>query len=438
MSSNQSGIPADDENVDRRQTTRLTMNQFGRWRLAAVLILVTIGLAFWWWQYSLQQDLKKATQAAARGSWELALTHLNRYLSYRPDDDEAQFLIAEAYIRSDDGEFKENVQGAVFHLQKINGNSKLAARARLQEGRLSLLLLKKPGTAERLITESLRLDPDSLEGNLLMWQLLDVTGRHVFADPYFWRAFELSPRSQRGILLGDWFLSEFYPEQLHADLFRQMGVAAVGQIPASVNLLVHFREAEPEAHFLHAALANYYHDLGNLAGTMDLLKESPDVTAAMTDSFFVSVLLEALIDLGEFKKADDCFKEFPPPYEGFLYWRSESMYLDYVQNDSVAAVQPLRKALATTPGKFDWGLMTRLSVCLQKNGANEEADLIQKNVDVLTREVLTVENTSLLRNLLQDLQQPSAAEKFADFYGKFGQKREVAAWNDYKHDLENH
>ena len=439
MKINQDDIPPDDEKViSQRIVVQSTINRFGRWRLVGVLLLVMIAATFFWWRDSIQQDLKKATQAAARGSWELVVNHLNRYLRYHPDDADSQLLIAEAYIRSDDGEYRENVRRAVFHLQQVKANSELAARARLQEGRLSLLLLKEPGTAERLIKESLRLQSDSLEANLLMWQLLDVTGRHVLSDPYFWQAFELSSPSQRGILLGDWFLSEFYPEQLHAELFRQMGVTAVGKIPASVNLLVHFREAEPDAHFLHAALANYYHDLGNLAGTMDLLKESPDVPAAMTDPFFVSVLLEALIDLGEFKKAEDCFKEFPLPHEGYLYWRSESMYLDFVQHDSAASVQSLRKALATPPGKFDWGLMTRLSVCLQKTGAIEESDQIQKRIDTLTREVLTVEDTSLLRNLLRDIRQSGVAEKFAHFYGKFGLEREVSAWNDYKYESVNH
>ncbi len=437
MNSNQDGVPADDENVVSQRIVRPTISRSGRWRLVAALMLVTIAATFFWWQYSLEQDLKKAKQAAARGSWELVLSHLDRYLRYHPDDAEAQLLIAEAHIRSNDGDFSESVQRAVFHLQQVKVDSKLVARARLQEGRLSLLLLKEPGTAERLLKESLRLEANSLEANLLMWQLLDVTGRHVFSDSYFWHAFELSPRSQRGLLLRDWFLSELYPEQLHAALFRQMGVSAVGKIPASVSLLVHFREVEPDANFLHAALAKYYHELGNLAATMDLLKECPDVTAAMDDAFFVSVLFEALIDLGEFQKAEDCFKEFPQPHEGYLYWRSESMYQDYVQHDSAAAIESLRKALATPPGKFDWGLMTRLSVCLQKTGAFEEADQMQKRVDTLTREVLTVKNTSLLRNLLKDPQQPGVAAKFADFYRKFGLEREVSAWNDYKYDLAN-
>ena len=82
--------------------------------------------------------------------------------------------------------------------------------------------------------------------------------------------------------------------------------------------------------------------------------------------------------------------------------------------------------------------MTRLSVCLQKTGAIEESDQIQKRIDTLTREVLTVEDTSLLRNLLRDIRQSGVAEKFAHFYGKFGLEREVSAWNDYKYESVNH
>lgn len=437
MTSDPTNIPIDAvERVASDGPSAVAPSVRKRWMAVVVVsVLLLFGASAFWWQSSIRQNLEKAKQAVARGSWEIAIDRLDNHLRYKPEDAEAHLLIAESLVMSAGRSPAGKLEKAVSHLQQIPDTSPLAAKARLQEGRILLFLMKKPAAAERLLKESLRLDPDSLETSLLMWQLLDVTGRHIISDVYFWRAHELSSPSQRGLLLRDWFLSEFYPEQLHAALYSQMGVSAVGQIPASVNLMVHFREAEPEASFLHAGLAKYYHDVGNLAGAMDLLKECPDVPSAMKDPFFVSVLFETLIDLGEFQKAKASFQEFPTPHEGYLYWRSEGMYHDYVQNNSEAAVVSIRKAMETAPAKFDWGLMTRLSVCLKKVGAVKDAEEMQARVDHLTRDVLTVEQTSLLRNLFIEPMRPDDAARFVDFYGKFGLEQEVSAWSDYKTSL---
>lgn len=412
------------------------LSSFRHWRLFVVLALAMVVAGVWGWQYSLNVQLSKVKRAAARSDWDDVLVPLNRYLQHRPDDAEARLLLAEAYVGSAGRGGDDIIQLAIFHLQQIEENSPVVAKARLQEARLSLFLLKKPAAAERLLKETLRLDAESVEANLLMWQLLDLTGRHVDSGPYFWRAYELTAKSQQGQLLRDWFLSEFYPDQLYAELFRQMKITAVGKIPASVNLMVQFREAEPSASFLHAAIAEHFHGAGNLKGAIDLLNECPDVPAAMTDPLFVAVLLETLIDLGEFQKAGDCFQEFPQPHDGYLFWRSESMYFDYVRNNSGAAVASYQKALATPPAKFDWGLMTRLSVCLKKTGQLNEGEKVQARVEDLTRQVLTLEHTSHLRNLLMRPMQPENAAEFVDFYGKFDLAREVSAWSDYKRGLE--
>jgi tetratricopeptide (TPR) repeat protein len=409
---------------------------FNRRRLTLVLFVAIIAAAGGAWGHWLNSQFLDAKRSAARSDWDSVVDTLDRYLRYRPNDAEALLLIAEAYVSQSGRGKSDNLQQAVFHLQKIKEASPLASRARLQEARVSLLLQKKPGTAERLLRDSLRLNDESLEANLLMWQLLDLTGRHISSDPYFWQACQLTPERERGPLLRDWFLSEFYPDQLYSELYAQMRIAAVGKIPASVNLMVQFREVEPSASFLHAAIAEHFHGAGNLKGSIELLNECPDISAAMNDPFFVSVLFETLVDLGEFQKAEDCFKEFPEPHEGYVYWRSQGMYFDYVQHDSDAAVAAYRKALETPPSKFDWGLMTRLSVCLKKTNRGKEAEQVQARVENLTRQVLTLEHTSLLRNLLMKPMRAEDAAKFVDFYGKFGLDREVSAWSDYKAQLE--
>ncbi len=436
MKSSQNDGPELDHNRSFRRRLWPGLKWDSRWWLLIVLIFVIGAAASGAWRHWLNAQLLDAKRSAARSEWSLAVDILDHYLRYRPDDAGARLLMAEACVSSASGEKSKNLQRAIFHLQQISDESPSASRARLQEARVSLLLQKKPQTAERVLKDSLRLDKESLEANLLMWQLLDVTGRHVYSDSYFWKACELTPGPQRGLLLRDWFLSEFYPDQLYSELYHQMGITAVGKIPASVNLMVQFREVEPSASFLHAAIAGHFHGAGNLKGAIDLLNECPDVAAAMSDPFFVSVLFETLVDLGEFQKAEDCFKEFPQPREGYLFQRSEGMYYDYVLNDSPHAIESYRKALETFPAKFDWGLMTRLSVCLKKTGRVKEGEQVQASVEHLTRQVLTLEHTSLLRSLLVKSIQPEDAAKFVDFYRNFGLEREVSAWTDYKEELE--
>jgi tetratricopeptide (TPR) repeat protein len=403
--------------------------------LLSLLGLFTAGLGTVFWQRSLDTAYSNARRAVTRGDWEVAIVLLERYLLSRPDDANARLLIAESLVSSKGPAAYHRISQAVKHLQHVASDDPLAAKAKIQEGRLSLFLLKKPAAAESALTEALRIDTRSTEANLLMWQLLDLTGRHVYCERYFWSAFETIPSEQRPSLLRDWFLSEFYPDQLYAELFQQMDITS-GQYPPMVKLMVQFRESEPEATFLHAAIARYFHDAGNLKGAIELLNECPDVTAGMKDPFFVDVLFETLVDLGEPQKAETCFSEFPTPHSGYLFYRTEGMFYDYLKNNSEAAVRSYQLALETPPARFDWGLMNRLTVCLKKLGRNEESERLQTKVDYLTRQVLTVEETSELRKILSAPLRAQDASRFAEFYSKFELNKEVSAWSQYQKELE--
>ncbi len=359
--------------------------------------LVTCVLAVGWSGYSywsIESGLIRSRQAAGRGHWRKTQDHLDRYLSWHPDDAEARLLIAEALVRDDTRSGPDAVNRAIEHLVQIEDDSPLAAKARLQLARLSLLILQRPAAAERFLGESLDLDPDSPDANILMWKLMDVTGRHVISRQYFWRAYEASLPSSRPPLLRDWFLAEFYPETANAGFHNAMGAKATGNIPASISLLVRLRENEPEAHFLHAALAAYYLERGQPKSSLELLKESPDLAQAMKDPFFVSVLFESLSDLGESEKAQACFEKFPRPHSNYLYWRSKAMFHHYVTEDAVAAVHAYEEALTQWPAKFDWGLMTKLSECLRKIGRSDDAGKLQERVKQMTTTVLTTEKAS--------------------------------------------
>lgn len=384
------------------------------------------------WRWSITTGLKRAEFAVDRGDWEAAREHLTAYLAWYPADSTAHMLMAEVLVKGDEGESGEFIPQAIHHLQLVEADSPLAATARLQEARLSLLILQQPSRAEMLLRESLRLDPDAYDANLLMWKLLDLTGRHIISGEFFWRVYELSPESERALRLRDWFFAEFYPETANESFHLAIGATRIGDIPASLDLLVKFSESDPAATSVHAALAAYYLERGRPKSSLELLKAAPDMERAMEDPFYVSVLFEALVDLGEFPKATTCFEQFPEPRDGYLFSRSEGIYRQHVLGDAEGAARAYRAALSNWSAKFDWSLMTRLSECLRKMGQVDEAEKMQSRIKYLTTKVLTIANTSGLRDRLSNLRDPVVAGEVRDLYREFGLTREADAWEEHR------
>jgi thioredoxin-like negative regulator of GroEL len=408
------------------------------WVLATTCILVAVAgiSAYSFWMKAC--GFKLAQQAAGVGNWSTVRRHLSEYLDLYPSDQEARLLMAEAIVKRDIGDPRKSAEQAIVHLQKIHGKSLRAATARLQEARLSFLILQQPARAERLLHESLTVAPDSFDANYLLWKLLDLTGRHIISAEYFWKVYELTPQSERGERLREWYLAEFYPETANESFLTAFGATAVGKIPASVNLLVKFRESEPQAGCVHAALAKYYLENGKPGSAMDLLKESPDLSQSMQDPFFVAILFETLIELGEFEKARKCFQQYPEPHTGYLFWRTEGIFRQHVVNDAAAAVSSYEQCLTTWPAKFDWNVMVRLSDCLRKAGRRDDAENLKSRVTRLTTEELTIEKTSQLRDGLRKLNDSEIVSEVRDLYRTLGLEAESNAWEEYRRDLSRH
>jgi tetratricopeptide (TPR) repeat protein len=402
--------------------------------LLACLVVVTVGwgLVRLW---SMHRGIDRARRAIGKREWRTARESLDSYFRLYPHDAEAHLLMAEAWIRDDAGDRETHIQQGLQHLQGVKSESPVGARARLQEGRLTLIFRLQPSRAEELLKESLRLDPDSYEANLLMWKLLDLTGRHIDSRDYFWRVYESSPRRERALRLRDWYISEFFPDLANLEFAQAMGAGPVGTIPAWVNLLVQFREREPATPCVHAALANYYLDAGNRKAALDLLKEAPSLSLAMQDPHYVSALFETLVDLGEFDRAETCFHSWPEPRSGYLYWRSEGMYLQDVRKQPQAAIESYRKALETWPAKYDWHMMMNLAECLRKTGSPDEARALQSRVDYLTEKYLTRESIRSMREAIANLQNVEAVTAMRDMFREFGLTREADGWDQHRRDI---
>lgn len=410
----------------------LTRDRFQLVTLVVLLLGGWFGYVYW----SFESGLTRGQKAVDGRKWKQSQEILSEYLQRNPLDAAAHLLIAESLIRDPSGG-RDHVDRAIGHLRQITDDSAEAARARLQEARLTFLILRKPAQAERLLQQSLSLQSDSLEATLLMWRLLDVTGRHINSREYFWKAYSLTGEEDQPSLLREWFLAEFFPEKANAEVHQRLGAVAKPQIPASLNTWVRLRESEPEANFLHAAIAGYYLERGKPKSSLELLKESPNLAEAMNDPFFVAMLFESLVNLGELKKARACFEQFPEPHTDYLYWSSKGVFEHLVEGDAKSGINSYKKALEAWPAKYDWSLMTKLSDALRKTGQIDEASSLQERVRHITTRILTKANIGQLHDKLQDLQDPIVAGEVCDLYTELGLQQEAAAWSRHQKKLQS-
>lgn len=398
------------------------------------LVVLLLGGWFGYGYWSFESGLIRGQKAVDGRKWKQSQEILSEYLQQNPQDSAAHLLIAESLIKNPMGG-RDDVDRAIGHLRQVTDSSPEAAQARLQEARLTFLILRKPGQAERLLQQSLNLEPDSLETTLLMWRLLDATGRHIISREYFWKAYALTDEAGQPSLLREWFLAEFYPETANAEVHQRLGAVAKPTIPASLNTWVRFRESEPEANFLHAAIAAYYLERGKPQSSLELLKESPNLSKAMDDPFFVAVMFKSLVNLGELEKARACFERFPEPRTDYLYWSSKGVFDHQVEGDAQSGIKSYKRALDKWPAKYDWSLMTKLSDALRKTGQIDEASAFQERVQHITTRILTKANIGQLHDKLQDLHDPIVAKEVSDLYTELGLKEEAAAWSRHQKKL---
>ncbi len=424
--------------TESRPESSRSSPRFRRRRVVSLLAVMGIvaGAVLMGWIWTLNSGLNWARQHMARSEWSDARKQLTGYLKLHPDDAEAHLLMAEAFVKDESAQDDDHLEQAFQHLQQISNDSPLAARARLQEARLRFVILFQPIQAEALLRESLELNNNSYEANTLMWKLEDLTGRHYLSSPYFWKAYELSSDREKPLRLREWFLSEFFPDSANAEYDRMLGIAATKKLPALIVRLLKFREAEPESPVHHAVLGWYFLDSKDPKTAVRLLGMAPDLNTAMADPLYVSVLFEALIDLGEFDKADACFQKWPLPHSGYDFWRCQGLRNQLILKNDRAAAVDFRRALDLPRGTLDWATMSRLANSLSRIGRLDEAEALRVRIGRLTKKSLTRDAIASIRKNLADLNKIDAVRKTQEFYSAIGLHQEARAWGNYLQILE--
>ena len=400
------------------------------------LLLIVLIAAVWGGVVVVRADrgLVEAERFARQGQWLAARSEIKRYLWLHPHDALAHLHMAEALTVDSDLTAEAAVPRALAHLKQIPDSSPRASRARTQEGRLALLLLHRPYQAEAALRRAIELDPQNLDAALLLWKLMNLTGRSQLTEADFWRVYDLTPAAARGELLREWYMNQFFPLAANTQLDQRLGLLVANEQTTAVTehkRFLMFRNAEPDGPLGHAALGRWYLEERNPQFAHQLLDEGlPKVIQAPDHPFLLAARIQTKYDLGDFAAAAELFQGWPEPRGGYEYWRWRAILFDEFHDDREQALSAYDEALRAWPGSADWQTRFRKANCLAKMRKPEAAErerALAKEVEQLMADDIHKE----LRDVLNRLRDRSGLARMAAYYEKLGRPREAAGWREY-------
>jgi len=374
--------------------------------------------------------LADAKDLLAHQLWPQARQRLTSYLWLHSRDWEAHVLLAEACAKDSSLPSEEGATQAIHYLARVPDGAPLASLARLQQGRLTFLILQKPTQAEGLLREAIRLGA-GLEAHQLLFTILCMTGRAEESEDTFWKVYELSSDDERPLRLRDWYMSQVFPLTANEPLDRVMGLLGPQESPAPLTesrRFLRFREREPQSPIAHAAVAQWCQDEGDPEFADRVLqaaeKELPHVKS---NSFYLSVAIATYLDLGQFQRAQEYFQLWPSGHRGQAYWKWRAIIHDDVLHQYEEALAAYERALTMWPGPLDWRLHFRRLGCLARSkktaeipAAKEQADRIQGLMDADLHD--------RLRTAVGSLDDPAKLAEVVEFYRAIRRDREVKCW----------
>ncbi len=405
--------------------------------LSTLLLLcggIVLALAVAWIVWG-ERGLGEARLRAKHGLWSEVHAPVARYLMLHPGDSEARLLCAEAFVKDDGLPLNARIGNAVSHLRSIPDDAPQAVEARLAEARVHLFLSYSPTAAEEAMRQALRLDPDDGDANYLMWKLLDLTRRSEEVEPYFWKVLASRPVEQRGVVLRDWYLSQFYPLTSTSELDRMMAFRISPLDDATTvesNRLLRFRGSEPDSPLCNAAMARWFRSQGDLQFALELLDKAgvgmPG--GGPFEAVFRGTLVDVLLDLGDVERAGEEFDRWPEDAWGRDYLLARGRVLEDSRDDPAGAAEAYGASLSAWPGPIDWRTMNRAANCLARAGDQEAATAMRSRATALEA-LMDDKIHDRLRVVLGQLQDPGVLTEVVDFYRKIGRPEEAAAWSGY-------
>lgn len=401
----------------------------GRRALTVVIVgAVIVGGAFWQWR----RERVAARALINRGQWAPARAKLERLLRLQPEDHELHLMLAEAFARDDSGPAVKQALEAVHHLSRIPDDAPQGVDARIREARLTLLVLHRPMQAQSLLKRALDVKPSAIEAHTLLWTILSLTGREDLAEPVFLRLYELGPARSRMEYLVSWYFSQIDPGRMTAGLDEHMGFRRSDDETArriELNRLLTFRQEEPDQPVLHAAVARWFQDEGDIEQALHVLEQGLQIATAADDAFFVATMVSVLIEIGRLEEADEMFARWPAPCDGHDYWKSAGLLQAEWHRDYRAAADAYAKAIAAWPGPTDWKCQFRQAGCLALAGDEPQAAQARRRAGRV-QDLFKPETQQRLRSALETPDDPIHLKTIVEFYKALGRDAEVRFWRE--------
>ncbi|MCX7418181.1 MAG: hypothetical protein NT013_01420 [Planctomycetia bacterium] len=392
----------------------------------ALLLLAVISAVKW-----LDRSERLAAKSClTRNQWKEARARLSRLLWWHPSDASVRMMLAEAYARDDSLPSRSSAERAVALLKDIPDDVAESAEARIREARLRFLLLRQPIQAERILQRAMVIDPKAMDAHSLHWRILDMTGRSDLCEPIFQQLYELSPPQQRIDYLRDWFFSQNDPEHITARLDEMLGFRNSPDESArrlELKRLIAFRQSEPNEPLIHAAIARWFQDEGDLEQALHVVNEVRSIPQVMNDPLFVFALVSVLIESGRLEQAAAAFDQWPGLSEGYAYWKTAGLLQENLHRNYGAASVAYAKSLAIWPGHADWRCQFRQATCLALSGQKELADVTRQHA-IEVQQMFRPDHRKRLQQALLAPHETPNRDVILEFYRTLRRPDEAKYW----------
>ncbi len=371
-------------------------------------------------------DYDQMRKLLDRGEYKEAQIELEDFLTSNPDDYEAVQLLGEAWMADPRYQDRRGVEKIDELLERIPDDHPEALKARTRQAELALMDLQEVVRAERLLKRALKIAPNDAQANGMMWTVLQLTRRFMYAEPYYQKVYTNTAPSGRMKILSDWFVSQFRPFMSNAGYDKRLKFNDPPML-AELKRYALFIDNEQVQQIPRAAAAKAHIQMEEPAEAVRLLAVD-EVDRVEHDPTYLSVLIEGLVGVGELDRAKTEFGNWPEDSRGYLYDSAAALIADEVDSDYPKAIELYRKCLPKWPGPVDIRMRNRYVACLKKAKRTKEAAeaeaAVNKVIDIFGDEKLQ----GTLTQCIGALPAPLAIEQFSRFYDQIGRQEEAKRW----------
>lgn len=360
-----------------------------------------------------------------------ARRRLEWLLWLQPNDPQLKLMMAEAIARDDSLASATHTVRAADYLNGIPDSVPEAVEARIREARLRFLLLRQPCAAERLLRRAIAINSDAADAYSLLWLILAMTGRAETVEPVFQKLWNSAADHNSKELLRDWFISQCDPMRFTAGLDERMGFRAptdASHRRSELLRLLEFRRQEPTEPVVHAAVAQWFQQDGDLEQAHKLLTESRSISGALTDRFYLSVSIRVLVEVGELSEAVQQFDHWPEPRDGHEFFYCQGLLQEVSEQKFESAADSYAKAISIWPGHANWKCHFRRAACLALINDHETADAVRKQANQV-QALFKPDWQERMRKAILAPQEPHNLDTIRQFYRLLNRGGEVQQWS---------